>query len=126
MTWPVVWAAHIRPGGETGRRGGLKPPFHERGVRVQIPSRALIRWFYVIRNWLSGHAKRPDVHRMCTEGSKLHSLHVAQRLLNASAEARQRLIQCSAVALDRCKLDVLVPANHVGELRQRHRGGIVL
>ena len=43
-----VVSERTRPGGETGRRGGLKPPFHSRGVRVQIPPRAHTRWHFAI------------------------------------------------------------------------------
>ncbi len=52
--------AQAGPGGETGRRGGLKPPFHSRGVRVRTPPRALppTRCYVSVRRRLSGFRRR--------------------------------------------------------------------
>ena len=47
----------------------LKPPFHSRGVRVQVPSRALIRWSYVIEPGRRSDARSRFLHRSCTRCS---------------------------------------------------------
>ena len=68
----------LKPGGAepdiTGRTvcAGLKPPFHSRGVRVQIPSRALMKVDEFVDQWLESQRGnlRASTHHSCTVDAK--------------------------------------------------------